>query len=59
MRSIASSPARFLVVLALAVSAVGPIGTQSLAQQTQIPPAEYAALVALYDSTDGDNWTDK
>lgn len=30
-----------------------------LAEQTQIPAAEYDALVALYNSTDGANWTNK
>jgi Leucine-rich repeat (LRR) protein len=30
-----------------------------LAAQTQIPAAEYDALVALYNSTDGANWTNK
>ncbi len=27
------------------------------AQVTEIPQDEYDALVALYNSTDGDNWT--
>ncbi len=30
-----------------------------LAEQTEIPAAEYDALVALYNSTDGANWTNK
>jgi hypothetical protein len=49
--------ARYMIVLTLVVSAVGLGGAPSAAQQTQIPPAEYAALVALYESTDGANWT--
>ena len=43
------------VLLAITVLCSGP----AVAEQTQIPPEEYAALVALYEATDGANWTNK
>lgn len=39
----------------LALFSTGP--TPVIAQQTEIPDHEYTALVALYESTGGDSWT--
>ncbi len=47
-----------LVVAALIVLPIGLGGAPTMAQQIQIPPEEYAALVALYNITDGAHWRD-
>ena len=50
---------RYMMVLSLVVSVVGLGDASAAAQQTQIPLAEYAALVALYESAGGANWEQK
>jgi Leucine-rich repeat (LRR) protein len=48
-------PVRFLILCGLVAPLLGHVGS-AMAQQTQIPDAEYAALVALYNTADGPSW---
>ena len=57
-REMAKSIARFVVALmAVAATALGSAAGMGIAQAQADPSTDRDALVALYNATDGDNWT--